>query len=60
MQIVKCIIITSDISSPYIPLNTVNNIEVIEKNVFSHTRVMVIGVSSDLKCCNFGIEYLVS
>ena len=26
------------------------NIEVIRQNVFSHARVMVIGVSSDLKC----------
>ena len=30
-------------------VNTVTNIEVIWKNEFSHARVMVIGVSSDLK-----------
>ena len=29
-------------------VNTVTNIEVIRQNVFSHERVMVIGVSSDL------------
>ena len=29
-------------------VNTVTNIEVIRQNVFSHARVMVIGVSSDL------------
>ena len=30
-------------------VNTVTNIEVIRQNVFSHARVMVIGVRSDLK-----------
>ena len=30
-------------------VNTVANVEVIRQNVFSHARVMVIGVSSDLK-----------
>ena len=30
-------------------VNTVKNIEVILKNVFSHARVMIIGVSSDLE-----------
>ena len=30
-------------------VNTIRNIEVIRQNVFSHARVMVIGVSSDLK-----------
>ena len=30
-------------------INTVTNVEVITQNVFSHTRVMVIGVGSDLK-----------
>ena len=29
-------------------VNTVTNIEVIRQNVFSHARVMVIGVNSDL------------
>ena len=37
-------------------VNTVTNIEVIRQNVqFSHTRVMVIGVSSDLMGTTFKI-----
>ena len=30
-------------------VNTITNIEAIKQNVFSHARVMVFGVSSDLK-----------
>ena len=37
--------------------DTITNIEVIRQNVFSHARVMVIGVSSDLKkgICTYAI-----
>ena len=40
------------INSTYVSkfqVNTITNIEVIRQNVFSHARVIVIGVSSDLK-----------
>ena len=30
-------------------VNTITNIEVIRQNVFGHARVLVIGVSSDIK-----------
>ena len=39
----------SGIPIPFISVSF-TNIEVIRQNVFSHARVMVIGVSSDLKC----------
>ena len=39
----------SGIPIPFIAVSF-TNIEVIRQNVFSHARVMVIGVSSDLKC----------
>ena len=53
---VYLIIIASDISIQFtqtkFQVNTIKNIGVIWKNVFSHARVMAIGVSSDFnaKC----------
>ena len=39
-------------------VNAVTNSEFIRQNVFSHARVMVIGVSSDLKFSKSGDFYL--
>ena len=39
-------------------VNTVTNIEVIWKNVFSYARSMVIGVSGDLKTADCMVYYM--
>ena len=45
---VNCVWHTKSICPTKFQVNTVRNIEVIRQNLFSHARVMVIGVSSDL------------
>ena len=56
----NCIWHTKPIYLSNFQIDTITNIEVIRQNVFSHARVMVIGVSCDLNKVLNKVSYSVS